>query len=144
MTDFELHPKLKSKAHIAELPLCLVLLQDEAHYPWLLLVPKRNNISKIMDLTLEDQLQLTVEMDLVQKVLWKLFTLKQLNVAAIGNKVPQLHVHIIGRKEEDPAWPGTVWDHPAKKAYEPEEKENLIKKLKVYLMNHRLKKVLNL
>ena len=67
-----------------------------------------------MDLDWDDQIQLLRELDIAQKVMWELFQPTQLNVAAIGNKTPQLHVHVIARSENDPAWPGTVWGNPTK------------------------------
>ena len=113
-----------------DLPLCQVLLEDESHYPWLILVPKRDNLSRMMDLTSPDQGLLMQELDLAQRVLWDLFTPTQVNVAAIGNKTPQLHVHVIARFASDPAWPQTVWDHPTKRPYELKEKEEVIAKLR--------------
>jgi diadenosine tetraphosphate (Ap4A) HIT family hydrolase len=123
---FELHPNLAKKQFVIDLPLCRVLLEDESHYPWLFLVPRKSNISRIMDLSAEDQARLLRELDVAQKVLWDQFHPFQLNVAAIGNKTPQLHVHVIARYQDDPAWPGTVWDHPVRTAYAPEEKERVV------------------
>ncbi|MDP1879320.1 MAG: HIT family protein [Parachlamydiaceae bacterium] len=128
--NFELHPNLSKKEFIIDLPLCRVLLENEFNYPWILLVPRRSNVSRIMDLDQFDQLQLLKELDLTQKILWDFFHLTQLNVAAIGNKTPQLHIHIIGRRADDPAWPHTVWDHPEKRPYTPQEKEVMIQRLK--------------
>lgn len=115
--DFEIHENFVSKIFLTDLPLCRVLLENERHYPWILLIPRRHNKLKMMDLSLEDQRQLLGEMDLVQNVLWNEFSPSQLNVAAIGNKTPQLHIHVIARFTDDPAWPGTVWDHPVRAAY---------------------------
>lgn len=112
--EFTLHPNLQKKLFLADLPLCRVLLEDEKHYPWLFLVPRRANISRIMDLSGEDQFTLLQELDFVQNLMWKEFQPIQLNVAAIGNKTPQLHIHVIARYADDPAWPNTVWDHPKK------------------------------
>jgi diadenosine tetraphosphate (Ap4A) HIT family hydrolase len=109
---FVLHPNLEKKIFIADLPLCRVLLEDDRHYPWLFLVPRQPNVSRIMDLSPIDQLQLMKELDIIQKIMWEEFKPTQLNVAAIGNKTPQLHLHLIARYETDPAWPHTVWDHP--------------------------------
>ena len=128
--NFELHPNLLKKDFVVDLPLCKILLENESHYPWILLVPRRSNVSRIMDLEQMDQLQFLKELDLSQKVLWNSFSLTQLNVAAIGNKTPQLHIHIIGRRSIDPAWPHTVWDHQEKLAYTPQEKEAIIERLR--------------
>lgn len=127
---FILHPKLETKPLVTDLPLCKVLLQDEKHYPWLLLVPKRANASRLIDLCKADQGQLMEELELAQKVIWSLFVPAQLNVATIGNKVEQLHVHVIGRFKQDPAWPATVWDHPVRCSYSEQEKEAVLKQLK--------------
>jgi diadenosine tetraphosphate (Ap4A) HIT family hydrolase len=127
--SFELHPNFSRKLFIRDLPLCRILLEDERHYPWILLVPRRANIGKMMDLSPQDQLQLMLELDCAQKVLWEEFHPTQLNVAAIGNKTPQLHVHVIARHSNDPAWPGTVWDHPVRAVYSLEQKETMIDRL---------------
>lgn len=126
---FDLHPNLAKKIFIADFPLCRVLLEDEKHYLWLFLVPRRQDVSRIMDLTESDQLQLIKELDYVQKIMWKEFQLTQLNVAAIGNKTPQLHIHVIGRNIDDPAWPNTVWDHPIRSHYNESLKYSIIQRL---------------
>lgn len=129
MTSFELHSNFSRKVFVADLPLCRILLEDNRHYPWVFLVPRRPSLQKIMDLTREDQLQLLTELDLVQRILWKEFQPSQLNVAAIGNKTPQLHLHVIARFQTDPAWPGTVWDHSAKEPYTSKERILILEKL---------------
>lgn len=128
--SFELHPKLAPKIFLMDLPLCRVLLQDEANYPWLFLVPRRPNASRIIDLSIEDQLQLMREMDLAQKILWEEFKPTQMNVAALGNKLPQLHIHVIARFENDPAWPNTVWDHPLRTKYDDVARAAMTARLK--------------
>ena len=130
---FQLHQNLKKKILLCDLDLCCVLLEDEKNYPWIILVPKRLNASKIMDLNFEDQIQLLKEMDFVQKIMWKEFNPTQLNVAAIGNKTSQLHIHVIARHVNDLAWPNTVWDHPIKNKYDDEQKKLIVLKLKALL-----------
>ncbi len=76
------------------------------------MVPRYANASRIMDLPPKEQLLLLSELDQMQKLLWNEFHPTQINVAAIGNKTPQLHIHVIARFENDPAWPNTVWDYP--------------------------------
>ena len=127
--NFKLHPNLVPKTEVKDLPLCRVLLEDEVHYPWIFLVPRRPGIQKIMDLQPQDQLQLIFELDWAQKVLWEEFSPTQVNVAAIGNKTPQLHIHVIARYPHDPAWPNTVWDHPVRAHYALDERQDVIKKL---------------
>lgn len=133
---FELHPNLVKKIFLTDLSLCRVLLEDEKHYPWLFLVPRRPNISRIMDLSSEDQLQLIKELDLVQQIMWEEFQPTQLNVAAIGNKTPQLHIHVIARFADDPAWPSTVWDHPIRSKCDESQISARTEKLKqLFLQN---------
>ncbi len=126
---FKLHPNLEKKIFLLDLPLCRVLLEDEKNYPWLILVPRIPNVSRLMDLDVDKQMELIKELDLAQKILWKTFNPAQLNVAAIGNKTPQLHIHVIARYVDDPAWPGTVWDHPVRCPYEKTHKSELVEKL---------------
>ena len=96
MVEFQLHENLAKKTKIIDLPLSVVLLEDEKNYPWLFLVPRRPNITKIMDLSSEDQILLLREMDAAQRIIQETFHPTQINVAAIGNKTAQLHVHVIG------------------------------------------------
>lgn len=128
---FELHPNLAKKLFIVDLPLSRVLLEDEEHYIWLMLVPKRAGVLRTIDLEWVDQIQLMKELDVVQKILWAEYQPTQLNVASIGNKTAQLHVHVIVRHANDPAWPGVVWDHPTRKYLEDAEKR--VKRLQTML-----------
>lgn len=126
---FELHPNLINKCRIIDLPLCSVLLEDNQHYPWVFLVPRVPNVSKIMDLSTQDQIQLTHELNLSQEIMWDLFKPTQLNVAAIGNKTSQLHIHLIARFDTDSSWPGTVWDSPEQGEYTQERRAEMIRRL---------------
>lgn len=121
--SFTLHPNLSKKIFVIDLPLCRVLMENEVHYPWIFLVPRRESVAKIMDLQPQDQQQLLSELDKAQSILWALFTPTQINVAAIGNKTPQLHIHVIARYADDPAWPETVWDHPVRQEYPADQLE---------------------
>lgn len=133
--DFEIHENFSTKIFLADLPLCRVFLENEKHYPWLLLVPRRPQVLKMMDLSIEDQQQLLHEMDFAQRLLWDTFNPAQLNVAAIGNRTPQLHVHVIARYTDDPAWPGTVWDHPARASYAADQLNHIAAQLKSLLLD---------
>lgn len=136
--EFALHANLEKKLFVTDLPLCRVLLEDNKDYPWLYLVPREPEISRIMDLTVPDQWRLLQELDFVQRVMWEEFQPAQLNVAAIGNKTPQLHIHVIARYVNDPAWPNTVWDHPERSRYEEDFKKNSrLLRLK-FLLSHYL------
>jgi diadenosine tetraphosphate (Ap4A) HIT family hydrolase len=107
---WSLHPRLKEDTiDIGDLPLCRVLVIKDAHYPWLLLVPRRPKISEIIDLEEVEQAQLMTEVSRVARALKDVTKCDKLNIAALGNLVPQLHVHVIARRAGDVAWPRPVW-----------------------------------
>ncbi len=107
---FSLHPTLKRDTHrIARLSLCDALLMDNALYPWVILVPRVEGASEIIDLSETDQRRLLEETAHVSDAMKRLFSPDKLNIAALGNQVPQLHMHIIARFRHDPAWPNPVW-----------------------------------
>ncbi len=126
---FTLHPSLKEKDYICDLGLCIVLLEDNKDYPWIFLVPKKENTKSITDLTLDERIELMSEMSHAEKALFHLFSPDQTNIAMIGNITPQLHVHVICRYKTDPSWPGTVW---GKKGlpYEKEKKQEIITRIR--------------
>ena len=108
--SFKLHRKfLKSSHHITDLKLCTIRLNDNSKFPWIILIPKRNNITDISDLNFKDQILLIKEIVYVSKIMKKLFKTSKLNVEKIGNIVPQLHIHIIARSKRDSSWPLPVW-----------------------------------
>lgn len=113
--NFELHPQLAADTlRIGALPLCEVLLMNDARYPWLILVPRRAGVREIFELTDEDQRQLQRESSTLALHLAQEFSADKMNIAALGNVVPQLHVHHIVRYRSDAAWPAPVWGkHPA-------------------------------
>ena len=105
-----LHPQLeRDTASIGDLPLSRVLIINDANYPWLLLVPRRPNIVELIDLDDVEQAQLTTEVTRVARALRAVTDCDKLNIAALGNVVPQLHVHVIARRQSDAAWPKPVW-----------------------------------
>ena len=106
---------LKSSYHIADLKLCSVRFNDNSKFPWLILIPKRKNITDISDLNSKDQILFVKEIVFVSKLMKKLFKTSKLNVEKIGNIVPQLHIHIISRKKTDSSWPLSVWVVKGKK-----------------------------
>ena len=109
-TAFALHPQLaQDTVAIGELTLCRLLLNKDANYPWLLLVPRRAGVTEIIDLDADAQAQLMAEIADVSHALRDITQCDKLNVAALGNMVPQLHVHIIARRKSDVAWPRPVW-----------------------------------
>lgn len=109
-TDFALDPQLAADTvHVGDLALCSVLLMDDARFPWLILVPRRAGASEITDLAPADAQALMDEMRIATGVMLTLAKPDKVNVAALGNVVSQLHVHVIGRFRSDPAWPKPVW-----------------------------------
>ena len=106
---------LKSSHHITELKLSSIRLHDNYKFPWVILIPKRNNITDISDLNSKDQILLIKEIVHVSKIMKKLFKNAKLNVEKIGNIVPQLHIHIIARSKKDSSWPLSVWVVKGKK-----------------------------
>lgn len=107
---FALHPQLeKDTVEVARWPLCRVLLMNDRTYPWLILVPQREDITEMHHLEPEDRTRLMHEMALAARLLEGATKAHKINVAALGNMVPQLHVHVIARFKEDPAWPRPVW-----------------------------------
>jgi diadenosine tetraphosphate (Ap4A) HIT family hydrolase len=107
---WSLHPQLaKDTINIGDLPLSRVLVINDANYPWLLLVPRRNGVSEIIDLDEVEQAQLWTEIARAGRALKAVTECDKLNIAALGNVVPQLHVHVIARRAGDAAWPKPVW-----------------------------------
>ncbi len=111
-------------------PLCRVLLMNESRYPWFILVPERENIVEIHQLTDEDQVQLIRESSHFAGVLAELFRADKMNIAAIGNLVPQLHLHHVVRYRNDPAWPGPIWGRFDPKPYDERAVIDVKEKLK--------------
>mgnify|MGYP001469003637 FL=1 len=100
---------LKSSYYIKDLKLCSIRLHDNLKFPWLILIPRRKNITEMSQLNSKDQILLMKEIIYVSKIVKKLFKTSKLNVEKIGNIVPQLHIHIIARNKNDSSWPLSVW-----------------------------------
>lgn len=118
---FALDPQLASDSHpVIEFALSSLRLMDDANYPWLLLVPRVAGARELIDLDPAQQASLMDEVNRCSKLLQKLFRPHKLNVAALGNLVPQLHVHLIARYQDDPAWPAPVWGRHHAQPYDTE------------------------
>lgn len=118
---FELHADLERDcAPVCDLDLCRVLLMADANYPWLVLVPMRGGKRDFHDLTRADQQLLCDEITRCSQAMVELYGPDKMNVAALGNMTPQLHIHVIARWTTDPAWPGPVWGKVPRLAYEPD------------------------
>jgi diadenosine tetraphosphate (Ap4A) HIT family hydrolase len=122
VADWILHPQLeRDTASLGDLPLSRVLVSNDANYPWLILVPRRADITEVIDLGEADQARLMTEVTRVARALRDLTSCLKLNIAALGNAVPQLHVHVIARFRNDPAWPRPVWGVVPPCAYQRED-----------------------
>lgn len=128
--SFVLHPQLAADCHIVgDAPLSRLLLMDDAQYPWCILVPRRAGVREIHELAAADRGQLLEESVTLGETLMNLCGGDKLNVAALGNAVPQLHIHHIVRRHADPAWPGPVWGRHPPRPYDPAAKDDLIARL---------------
>jgi diadenosine tetraphosphate (Ap4A) HIT family hydrolase len=118
---YALHPQLAADSHpIAALELSDLQLMDDSNYPWLVLVPRVPGARELVDLDPAQRALLMEEITRCEQLLLAVFQPHKLNVAALGNLVPQLHVHVIARFEQDPAWPAPVWGRVASRSYAPE------------------------
>lgn len=130
MSTFELDPRLARDTELVEnLGLCQLRIMKDSRWPWFMLVPQRNGVSELFELTPLDQALLTFETNMVAAALKKATGAEKINVAAIGNIVRQLHVHIVARFDGDPNWPGPIWGYGQAEAYEDTAKQSLIKSL---------------
>ena len=130
-STWSLHSQLqKDTIDIGDLPLCKVLVIKDAHYPWLLLVPRREGAVEIIDLDEVAQAQFMTEISRVSRALKEVTKCDKLNIAALGNLVPQLHVHVIARRTSDAAWPRPVWGAMPPLAHDAEEVQNFINALR--------------
>ena len=100
---------LKDSYYINQLKLCTIRLINNSKFPWIILIPNRKNKTDITDLNSKDQILLMKEIVHCSKLMKKIFKTSKLNVEKIGNKVPQLHIHVIARFKKDSSWPLSVW-----------------------------------
>ncbi|MBK1841535.1 HIT domain-containing protein [Azospirillum sp. YIM B02556] len=127
---FSLNERLRADTRpVTDLGLCRVLLMNNRLWPWLILVPMRDGAVEIHRLEEDDQAALMREIAQASRVLERLFAPDKMNVGALGNMVPQLHVHVIGRTRGDPAWPGPVWGSGHAEPYEEAEAATLAERL---------------
>jgi diadenosine tetraphosphate (Ap4A) HIT family hydrolase len=128
---FVLDPRLEADTSaLGELGLCKVLLMDDARFPWVVLVPKRADLVEIIDLGSADLVRLIEEIATASGVLEAATSPHKLNVAALGNVVRQLHVHIIARFENDAVWPAPVWGKGEREPYAPVKRAEFAGKLR--------------
>jgi diadenosine tetraphosphate (Ap4A) HIT family hydrolase len=130
MTNFILDQRLEAESiAISTLKLCEVRLFDDARFPWLVLVPRRADLVEIIHVETGEQVVLMEEIAKVSRALKNITGCYKLNVAALGNQVRQLHIHIIARFENDAAWPAPVWGKGTRVPYGAKERSDLIAKL---------------
>jgi len=131
---FELHERLAADTHsLGQSALCDVRLMNDRTWPWIILVPAVSGIREIYQLTADQQVQLLKESSALSKGMMELFEGDKMNVAALGNMVPQLHLHHIVRFQDDPAWPGPVWGTQPPVPYTAQELERVTEKLQPVL-----------
>lgn len=117
---FSLHERLKADTlEVVSLGLCRVLLMKDT-LPWVILVPEREGIREIHELARADRAGLMEETALASRIINELFSPDKINIGVLGNIVPQLHIHVIGRFKGDRAWPGPVWGRPETKPFSGE------------------------
>lgn len=128
--SFALHPQLAQDTIVCgQFPLCRVLLMNDAQYPWFILVPAQEGLREILELSAADRKQLWQESDALSRWLMQVFQPDKLNIAALGNMVPQLHLHHIARFRSDVAWPRPVWGQAPAVAYTPNQVQEIRTKL---------------
>jgi diadenosine tetraphosphate (Ap4A) HIT family hydrolase len=128
----KIHAQLRNDCKIlGRFKLCHLLLTLDSNYPWFILVPDRDPVKEIYQLNEDDQIQLLTESSLLSDRIMQVFKGDKLNVAALGNQVPQLHVHHIVRYQGDPAWPAPIWGKVAAIPYSETELDELLSKLEL-------------
>lgn len=128
--SFDLHPDLaRDGVFVADWPLCRVLLNDDANFPWLILVPRLADLRDLHDLPAARHGALMAEIDRASRALAAVTGAEKMNVAALGNVTPQLHVHVIARFRRDAAWPRPVWGVVPRAAYAPAARAALLARL---------------
>jgi diadenosine tetraphosphate (Ap4A) HIT family hydrolase len=126
-TQWSLHPQLaQDTVPVGDLALSRVLLANDANFPWAMLVPRRPGLVELIDLEENAQIQLLGEIAATARALKSITECEKLNIAALGNQVPQLHVHVIARRHSDAAWPKPVWGAAAPAAYIPAVRDGLV------------------
>ena len=133
-TGWSIDPQLqRDSVAIGDLPLCQVRLMNDANYPWLLLIPRRANVTELIDLGDADQALLMREVTQAVRALKTQTMCDKINVAAIGNVVAQLHVHVVARFRTDAAWPKPVWGHLPARAHDDAALQKLLATLRACL-----------
>lgn len=127
---FELHPQLAKDCFVlGDFPLSRLLMMNDYHYPWFILVPRKENIKESFELDAQEQQVLNEECNFLARTIKQLFSAHKMNIAALGNQVPQLHVHVIARYDFDTCWPSPIWGRAQHLAFEKHQLLERINKL---------------
>lgn len=130
-TPWALDPQLAADTvAVGDLPLSRLLLHSDANYPWLILAPRRAGAIELTDLDATDRVRLMEEIAQTSAALSTITRCHKINVAALGNVVAQLHVHVIARFRDDAAWPGPVWGKAPARAYDPPQRDAIAARLR--------------
>jgi diadenosine tetraphosphate (Ap4A) HIT family hydrolase len=128
---FALHPRLEADTvFVADWGLSRLLLLNDARFPWLILVPRRADLTELNDLNHAERMVLIEELARASRGLKALTGAAKINIGTLGNLVPQLHVHVVARSPGDPAWPGPVWGHGAATPYADDARAAFIAKVR--------------
>ena len=131
--SFSLDPVLEKDAYpVGDFRLCRLLLMNDSNYPWFILVPRREGLRELYELTREDQVSYLLESNYLSQMLVDIFKAEKLNIAALGNQVSQLHLHHIARFKADPSWPKPVWGQVPAKPYEANELIRIVESVRAF------------
>jgi diadenosine tetraphosphate (Ap4A) HIT family hydrolase len=134
LSEFRLHSQIAADTiSICDWPLCRVLLMNDARFPWIILVPRRAEVSELIDLTELDRVALMDEIARASTIVRSWAAMRggcdKLNVATIGNLAPQLHIHIVARRRTDSLWPQAVWGRGEPLRYARDELKTMVAEL---------------
>jgi diadenosine tetraphosphate (Ap4A) HIT family hydrolase len=133
---YQLHPRLEQDTiRLGQFDLCDVLLMNDARYPWVILVPKRADITEVFQLRNDEQQHLMAESTFVTQQLAEMVSADKMNIAMLGNVVSQLHIHHVARFTTDAVWPDPIWGKGQAVPYNEEESEAICQQLKAVLAN---------
>ncbi len=133
---FSLDPRLQQDTVVlGDFPLCRLLLMNDSTYPWLILVPRSEAISEVFQLTVKEQQQLWRETSQLAETLKDAFVADKMNIAALGNVVSQLHMHVVARRRDDAAWPAPVWGRQPTAPYTGLQLQLMRERLRLVLAN---------
>lgn len=132
--SFVLDPRLEGDStFVCDFPLSQVRLSNNASFPWIILIPRKPDMVELVDLSWQDQIQLQSEVRQISLVMKGVFAPDKLNIASLGNIVPQLHIHVVARYKADEAWPNPVWNSGIQSGYVDGTKDNLINEITAQL-----------